>query len=116
MAAFQASADLANGTAGSFAGFKIMERSTVLAFDTTGALRVPGEALAATDNLGSLCWQKASVAKAQGEIKPFQTTDDPTYYGDIFSALVKIGGRCRRADWKGIIAIVQDLVPVTDQG
>ncbi|MDR3226055.1 MAG: hypothetical protein LBT56_00085 [Prevotellaceae bacterium] len=107
MAAYQGTADLANGVVGRFAGFNILERSTVVAFTTAGVLRAPGEALAATDNLGSLCWQKASVAKAQGDIMPFQTTDDPTYYGDIFSALVKIGGRCRRADWKGVIAIVQ---------
>ncbi|MDR2557035.1 MAG: hypothetical protein LBC49_04900 [Bacteroidales bacterium] len=111
MAAFQATADLANGIVGRFAGFQILERSSVLAFTTAGVLRVPGEALSATDNLGSLCWQKASVAKAMGDIKPFQTVDDPTYYGDIFSALVKFGGRCRRADWKGLIAIVQDVVP-----
>ncbi|MDR3286882.1 MAG: hypothetical protein LBT27_05525 [Prevotellaceae bacterium] len=108
MAAYQGTADLENGVVGRFAGFAILERSSVLAFADDGTLRVPGEALSATDNLGSLCWQKASVAKAQGDIKPFQTTDDPTYYGDIFSALVKIGGRCRRADWKGIIAIVQN--------
>ncbi|MDR1199051.1 MAG: hypothetical protein LBK94_08605 [Prevotellaceae bacterium] len=114
MAAFQNSADLANGIVGRFAGFQILERSSVLAFTTAGVLRVPGEALAATDNLGSLCWQKSSVAKAQGDIKPFQTVDDPTYYGDIFSALVKFGGRCRRADWKGLIAIVQDVVPDTE--
>jgi hypothetical protein len=107
MAAFQGSADLANGVVGKFAGFNIMERSFVLAFAAAGDLIVPGAALAATDQLASLCWQKASVAKAKGDIKPFQNTDDPQYYGDIFSALVKIGGRCRRQDWKGIIAIVQ---------
>ena len=84
-----------------------MERSTVLAFSQAGVLNVPGAALQATDNLASLCWQKNSVAKAKGDIKPFQNVDDATYYGDILSALVKMGGRCRRADWKGIIAIVQ---------
>jgi hypothetical protein len=113
MAAFQSTADLANGVAGRFAGFNILERSSVLAFTAAGALRVPGEALAAADNIGSLCWQKASVAKAQGDIKPFQSVDDPSYYGDIFSALVKIGGRCRRGDWNGILAIVQDTPPVS---
>lgn len=107
MAAFQAAADLSKGICGEFAGFKIMERSTVLAFSQAGVLNVPGAALQATDNLASLCWQKASVAKAKGDIKPFQNTDDPTFYGDVFSAAVKMGGRCRRADWKGIIAIVQ---------
>ncbi|MDR3328404.1 MAG: hypothetical protein LBT04_09940 [Prevotellaceae bacterium] len=107
MAAFQAAADLKNGVVGEFAGFKILERSSVLAFSSAGVLKVPGAALAATDNLACFCWQKQSVAKALGDIKPFAAIDDPTYYGDIFSALVKSGGRCRRGDWKGIIAIVQ---------
>jgi hypothetical protein len=107
MAAYQASADLANGVVGQFAGFNIMERSQVLAFDATGTLLVPGAALAATADLGSLCWQKQSVAKAMGDTKPFQQIDAPEYYGDIFSALVKLGGRCRRGDWKGVIVIKQ---------
>ncbi|MEG0012460.1 MAG: hypothetical protein RR706_09905, partial [Muribaculaceae bacterium] len=62
---------------------------------------------AATDNVGALCWQRDSVAKAQGDIKPFQEVDSPTYYGDIFSALVKFGGRCRRQDWAGMVVIAQ---------
>lgn len=108
MAAFQQSADLKNGTVGMFAGFNILERSTVLKFTAALAVKVPGEAMAATDHLAGLAWQTASVAKALGDTKPFQDTDSPTYYGDVFSALVKMGGRCRRADWKGVLAIVQD--------
>ncbi len=107
MAAFQASADLANGIVGRFAGFNVMERSSVLAFAANGDLLAPDEALEADSNLASFCWQKGSVAKAEGDIKPFQNTDNPEYYGDIFSALVKFGGRCRRQDWKGVIVIIQ---------
>lgn len=107
MAAFQQSADLANGVVGNLAGFKIMERSTVLAFNGNSPI-APGTALQAASNIGALCWQKDSVAVATGEIKPFQDDDNPLYYGDIFSAAVKAGGRCRREDWKGVIAIVQD--------
>lgn len=108
MAAFQATADLANGVVGKLCGFNIMERSTVLNFTAALAPILPEQALAATDNLAAFAWQKNSVGIAKGDIKPFQSADDPTYYGDIFSALVKIGGRCRRADWKGVIAIVQE--------
>ncbi len=108
MAAFQGSADLAKGVVGEFAGFKIMERGSVLAFSAALAPIVPGAALAATDHLASFCWQQGSVGKAAGDVKPFQENDSPTYYGDIFSALVKFGGRCRREDWKGVYAIVQD--------
>lgn len=110
MAAFQASADLANGIVGRFAGFNIMERSSVLAFAANGTPLLPGAAFTATTNIGCLCWQKLSVAKAYGDIKPFEEKDNPSYYGDIFSALLKMGGRCRRGDWKGIIAIVQTII------
>lgn len=107
MAAFQQTADLANGIVGKLAGFNILERSTVLTFTAAGAPIAPGTAVAATTELASLAWQKDCVSLALGDIKPFQDKDNPQYYGDIFSALVKAGGRCRRADWKGVIAIVQ---------
>lgn len=107
MAAFQQTADIANGIVGRLAGFNIMERSSVLAFNGNVPV-APGTALSATSCLGALCWQKDSVALALGDIKPFQDDDNPQYYGDIFSAAVKAGGRCRRQDWAGVIAIVQD--------
>lgn len=107
MAAFQQSADLENGIIGKFAGFSILERSAVLAFDGSNQPIIPGQALSATDNLGVFCWHKDSVAKSLGEIGIFQDLGDPQYYGDIYSGIVKMGGRCRRADWKGVIAIVQ---------
>ena len=108
MAAFQQSADLTNGIVGKFAGFNLMERSEVLSFETTNTtVNVPGAALLPTDNLSALAWQKDCVAKAAGDIKPFQRIDDPMYYGNIFSALVKIGGRTRRQSWKGVLAISQ---------
>jgi len=66
--------------------------------------------LIATSNVAALCWQKDSVALALGDIKPFQDDNNPSYYGDIFSAAVKAGGRCRRQDWAGVIAIVQDAI------
>jgi hypothetical protein len=107
MAAFQQAADLKNGIVGRFAGFDIMERASVVSFSSAGALNTPGAALAASDNIGSLCWQRDCVGKAIGDTKPFQNADDPQYYGDIFSALVKFGGRARRGDWKGVYVIRQ---------
>lgn len=108
MAAFQGTADLSEGVIGKFAGFSIMERASVVAFDKDNSPIAPGTKMSGDSNIGCLCWQKQSVSKATGDIKPFAETDSPTYYGDIFSALVKTGGRCRRADWKGVLAIVQD--------
>lgn len=107
MAAFQATADLANGVIGKFAGFTFLERSSVLALTSAGVFRLPGEALAATDNLASIFWQKDSVTKSLGDTKLFQDMENPLYYGDIHSGLVKMGGRCRREDWKGVGIVVQ---------
>lgn len=107
MAAFQQSADLENGIIGRFAGFTFLDRSSVLAFDNTGAPLLPGQALSGTDDLASICWQKDCVTKAKGDIVNFEKLKDPQYYGDVFSALVKFGGRARREDWSGVVAIVQ---------
>ncbi|WP_290872436.1 hypothetical protein [Flavobacterium sp.] len=107
MAAFQQTADLANGVVGRYAGFTILERSSVLALQANGTFRLPGEALGATDNLASIFWQKQSVTKALGSTELFQDMGNPLYYGDIHSGLVKMGGRCKREDWKGIGIIVQ---------
>lgn len=110
MAAYQQSADLANGVVGRLCGFNIMERSTVLALNDNTPI-APGTALSVTSCIGALCWQKDSVALALGEIKPFMDKDNPQYYGDIFSAAVKAGGRCRRQDWAGVIVIAQGTTP-----
>lgn len=107
MAAFQQSADLAKGIVGEYAGFKILERSSVLAYTSAGVVVAPGTALAATDNLGCLVWQKNSVTKAVGDTQLFDDQGNPLYYGDVYSSLLKAGGRCRREDWKGVISIVQ---------
>ncbi|MDD4217458.1 MAG: phage capsid protein [Bacteroidales bacterium] len=115
MAAYQKAADLAKGIVGEFAGFKIMERGSVLAFNEAGSTPiVPGVAIDDSDNIACLCWQKDQVTKAQGDIMPFDDKGNPLYYGDVFSSLVKFGGRVRRADWKGIIAIVQTSVDTTE--
>lgn len=107
MATFQATADLENGIVGKFAGFTFLERSSVLAMTSAGVFRLPGEALSATDNLASIFWQKQSVTKSLGDTKLFQDMENPLYYGDLHSGLVKMGGRCRREDWKGVGLVVQ---------
>lgn len=107
MAAFQAAANVEEGVVGKLCGFKVMDRSTVAYFTSSGTPIVPGAALSATDCVGGIAWQKDCVARALGDIVPFQDLANPMYYGDIFSALVKAGGRCRRADWAGVCAIVE---------
>ncbi len=108
MHAFEQTADLKNGIIGKLYGFTLLDRSSVLAYNAANTTpNLPGQALAATDNLAAFFWQKDSVAISLGDTELFQNQKDPLYYGDVYSGIVKMGGRCRRADWKGVAAIVQ---------
>ena len=70
----------------------------------------PGGEGNSPDCAAVLCWHKNSVENALGQVKFFEDEGNPQYYGDIYSALVRMGGRIRREDQKGVVAIVQDLV------
>jgi hypothetical protein len=106
---FSQYADAANGVIGKLHSFNIMTRSSVLACDNADAVKALGSTLGATDNLASLAWQKNTVAFAIGDKKLFQDTNNPLFYGDIYSALLMAGGRVRRADGKGIYVIEQGV-------
>lgn len=99
--------DLKNGVVSRLYGFNIMERSDTTVYDVANAPKAPGAATAATDNLAVICWQKHAVAKALGTTDFFENKQDATHYGDIYSALVKLGGRKRRSNGEGVVAIVQ---------
>ncbi len=96
-------------------GFTLIERSVVATYDNTATpvLQLPfdDDLVArpglATDNAGAIFWQKNAVEKAEGDVKEFYNEADATYYGDIFSALKRLGGRIRRADEKGVVSIIQ---------
>ena len=55
-----------------------------------------------------LFWQKNMVRRALGETKMFENTGDPTYYGDIYSFLNRMGGRKSRGDAKGVLGLIQE--------
>lgn len=110
MASFQACADLKNGVMGKFASFNVMLRSTVLRYATGGAIKKKSDAGAATDNAAGLAWYEGAVSRSKGEVKMFSSTDDPGYYGDIYSFLVNAGGAKRRTDKKGVWVIRQGAV------
>lgn len=104
---FSRYADAENGIVGKLHGFNIMTRSSVLLATNANALKALGASIAATDCLGSIAWQKNTVAFAIGDTKLFQNLNDALYYGDIHSALVMAGGRVRRTDGLGIYNIIQ---------
>lgn len=106
--AFFALADLKNGVIGKLYTFNVMMRSKALLYSTAGTPKDWTATGATTDNAGALAWHENSVCRSLGEIKAFENNDDPTYYGDIYSFLVRAGGRPMRDDVKGLLAIVQD--------
>lgn len=106
---FSRAFDEKTGVVGMLYSFKILVRDVVGIY-TNAATPVkvaPGTTGAATHNAAALCWQKNSVERALGDVKFFENIGDPTYYGDIYSGLVRMGGRIRRNDNKGVLAIVQ---------
>ncbi len=101
--------DEKNGVLGKLYGFTILSRSYVLGYNGSVPIE-PGGSGSAPDCAAVLCWHTSAVERALGSVKFFENQGDPTYYGDIYSALVRMGGRVRRADQKGIMVIAQDLV------
>jgi len=100
--------DAKEGIVGKLHGFTLMERSNVaIAAITTNTIDALGGAVAADDNTVSMFWQKEAVARALGERKFFENKDDALYQGDIYSALLRAGGRRRRADNSGVVALIK---------
>jgi hypothetical protein len=107
---FSAAINPATGVVGQLYGFQIMMRNNVARY-TNATPPVPvawSTAGAATHNAAAICWHKNSVERALGMVDFFEQLKAPTYYGDIYSALVRVGGRIRRTDAKGVLAIVQE--------
>lgn len=104
---FLQKADAAKGVVGELYSFKVMKRSTVLRYAVSaGAATGLASAEAATDCAAGLAWHVTSVRRAIGEVTMFTSEDNPLYYGDIYSFLVRCGGCISRSDKKGVCAIV----------
>lgn len=104
----QRAADLPAGVLFRLFGFNIMERSSVALFTkSTPTVQAPGTTETSSHGYGAICWQKDKVETAVGNVKMFQNINDPTYYGDIYSALVRCGGRARYDAATGVVPIIQ---------
>ncbi len=106
---FSAAYNVKDGVLGRLFGFNIMMRSGVVTYtnDTTPVVNAYGASAAVTDNDAVLCWQTDALERAVGNIKFFERIDDPSYYGNVYSISVRMGGRLRRSDAKGVMAIIQ---------
>lgn len=109
---FSKAYDPKTGVIGELENVKILQRSSVIRFaeDTVPEPKAPGAATATDDNDSVLLWQQDSVERAMGEIKLFEDQNSPQYYGDIYSLLIRAGGRKLREDNKGVVGIVQSAV------
>ena len=106
---FSSYVDAKNGVIGKLFGFTFLDRSLVAVSSVAGAVKPFGAEADAADKEVTLCWQKDSLAAALGEVKFFDNVNDPQYYGDVYSTLLRGGGRRRRSDNKGVIEIYQAL-------
>lgn len=88
-------------------GFYIHSRSGVYILDENGEFKAPGSISDAGDSEGILAWNKNMLEKAIGSTKAFGSENDPTYYGDIYSFLVRMGGRARRKNYEGVAVLMQ---------
>lgn len=104
---FQNSANVQKGVLGNLYGFDIMKRSSVLRLDASQKLLSWSESAVAGELASGLAWQEGCVSRALGEVKMFDDTDNPTYYGDIYSFLVRTGGSVRRYDKKGVYLLAE---------
>ena len=84
-----------------------MMRGTAAVYTTALAPKLNTATSATTDNAAALFWHPNSVGRALGEVDAFETLKDPTYYGDIYSFLIRAKGKVIREDNKGIWAVVQ---------
>lgn len=97
--AFLACANAETGVLGKLYGFNVMMRSTV------------ADSALSTDDEGNVCpsalaWHEQAVCRALGEVKMFDKENDPTYYGDIYSFLVRCGGSMMRKDGIGVVGVL----------
>lgn len=115
-------------------GFTIIERSTTLMASNSSLTAINGERYSKWTNATDLTyatetsievengirqadataccyglfWHKSCVARAMGNTVMFTNEGDPTYYGDIYSFLQRLGGRARRGDGKGVLGLIQE--------
>lgn len=114
--AFLASADAQNGILGKLFSFNVMMRSKVARYTAAKVAKESSAEGAATDLAAALAWHDQSVCRALGQVEAFENEGDPTYYGDIYSFLVRAGGRIMRSDCKGVAALVQGTVAAAPAG
>jgi hypothetical protein len=105
--AFLGSANAQSGVIGKLYGFDVIMRSQVAKATSAGVAKTWSDTDAATDCAAGLVWHPSAVSRALGSTDLFDDSNNPLFYGDIISALVRAGGSFIRADKKGIVLLYQ---------
>lgn len=88
-------------------GFNILVRSSVYTLASDKSFKAFGSVNTADDSEGALFWNENCVEKAIGTTEAFERPKDPQYYGDIYSFLVRMGGRSKRKNYEGVVVLKQ---------
>ncbi|AQX86097.1 MULTISPECIES: hypothetical protein [Elizabethkingia] len=88
-------------------GFNIFVRSSVYTLAEDKSFKAYGSVVAPTDCEGIFAWNKNMLEKAIGTTKAFEDIGSPTMYGDVYSFLVRVGGRARRKNFEGLVVLKQ---------
>ena len=88
-------------------GFNIFVRSSVYILAEDKTFKAFGSIVSATDSEGIFAWNKNMVEKAIGTTQAFEDLGNPAYYGDIYSFLVRMGGRAKRKNFEGVVVMKQ---------
>jgi len=88
-------------------GFQIISRSSVYTLTAAGAFKPSSAEPATTDVEGVVFYNGNAVEFALGDINFFDNPGEATYYGDVFSFLVRAGGRAKRTKFEGVLVIKQ---------
>jgi len=90
-------------------GWNILIRSSVYVLNSDKEFKGFESIAEADDSDGCLFWNKNMLEKAIGTTEAFDDQGNPVFYGDIYSFLVRCGGRARRKDYKGVAVLSQAL-------
>lgn len=88
-------------------GFKLMTRTSIFRTQDDKTLIGYGAAGSTTDCEAAFFWYTESVEFAFGGVEMFEDLKQPTQYGDIYSFLVRAGGRARRQGYEGMVLMQQ---------
>lgn len=108
--AFLGSADVSKGTVGQLYGIDIFSRSSALRLKANGQLVSEPDGGDATEVAAGFAWHQSCVSRAKGKTEMFANMGDATYYGDVYSFLMRTGGNIRRYDKKGVFLIAEGNV------